>query len=426
MTFLRVAVAGLLLVPIAAAAELSTLDGKKVNGEIVSIIENELTFKSATGSDEKYLVTTISAVTVGPAPKGLASGTKHTIVELTDGSVFRCESIAVKGTSVEMKLLGASPRTVSVPMTSVFSINREAGDLKLEQDFRRLVRGRSAYDRFVFKRKTKNDQGADVEELDAVEGTFGDGDAEAGTVKFIKAGPAGKVDPKDTEPKESDLRMTQVSGMIFTRRPVEKVAPAMCKVIDADGHELVAQAVAKTPTGYAVTTVSDVKFDLAANQVSKFDFAAGSVKYLSDLEPIALEQSGTNPEPYQKDKNLDKQPIRLVTEPGTAKPAEVFPKGLTLKAKTVVTYELKGQYKTLRALAGVDADPQNEAPSQVRLTIDDGTNVLYKGVIKKGERPVELTLSVQNVEKLKITAESDGSGSDFGNQVSLANARVVK
>jgi NPCBM/NEW2 domain len=424
MTFLRVAFAGLLLVPIAAASELATLDGKKLTGEIVSIVDNELTFKSATG-DEKFLVTAISAVTVGPAPKALASGTRHTVVELTDGSVFRCESIAVKGKAVEMKLLGSSPRTVSVPMASVFSINREAGDLKLEQDFRRLVRGRSAYDRFVYKRKTKNDQGTEVEELDAYQGTFGDGDAEAGTIKFIAAPPE-KADPKDTEPKESDLRMTNVSGMIFNRRPAEKVAPAMCKVIDADGHELVAQAVAKTPTGYAVTTVSEVKFDLAANQVSKFDFAAGSVKYLSDLEPIALEQSGTNPEPYQKDKNLDKQPIRLVTEPGTAKATEVFPKGLTLKAKTVITYELKGQYKTLRALAGVDADPQNEAPSQVRLTIDDGTNVLYKGVIKKGEKPVELALSVQNVEKLKITAESDVPGSDFGNQVSLANARVVK
>jgi stress response protein SCP2 len=420
MTFLRVASAGLLLVPIATAAELATLDGKKVTGEIVSIVDNELTFKSTTG-EEKFLVTAISAVTVGPAPKGLASGTKHTVVELTDGSVFRCESISLKGKAVEMKLLGASPRTVSVPMTSVFSINREAGDLKLEQDFRRLVRGRSTYDRFVYKRKTKNDQSVEVDELDAVEGTFGEGDAEAATVKFTRA-----VVAKDGEPKESDLRMINVSGMIFNQRPAEKVAPAMCKVIDADGHELVAQAVAKTPTGYAVTTVSEVKFDLAANQVSKFDFAAGSVKYLSDLEPIALEQSGTNPEPYQKDKNLDKQPIRLVTEPGTAKPAEAFPKGLTLKAKTVITYELKGQYKTLRALAGVDADPQNEANSQVRLTIDDGTNVLYKGVIKKGEKPVELTLSVQNVEKLKITAESDVPGSDFGNQVSLANARVVK
>jgi hypothetical protein len=104
--------------------------------------------------------------------------------------------------------------------------------------------------------------------------------------------------------------------------------------------------------------------DLDAKQVSKFDFAAGSVKYLSDLDPVGLDESGTDPEHYQRDKNLDKRPIQLVVEPAAGK-VESFPKGLTLKAKTIITYELKGQYKTFRAIAGVDADRENEAPSQV-------------------------------------------------------------
>src|SRR5205807_2936300 len=47
-------------------------------------------------------------------------------------------------------------------------------------------------------------------------------------------------------------------------------------------------------------------------------------------------------------------------------------KGLTLKAKTTITYELKGAYKVFRALAGVADDPENFAPSQVKVTIDDG------------------------------------------------------
>ena len=116
-----------------------------------------------------------------------------------------------------------------------------------------------------------------------------------------------------------------------------------------------------------------------------------------------------------------------MTEPMAGK-KEAYPKGLTLHAKTMITYELKGQYKVFRSIVGVDADPETTAPSQVKITIDDsgaGVN-LFRGVVKKGDKPLELNLNVQNVDRLRITVESDGSVTDLGNQVSLANARVLK
>ena len=106
-----------------------------------------------------------------------------------------------------------------------------------------------------------------------------------------------------------------------------------------------------------------------------------------------------------------------MVNPATGK-SQVYPKGITLKAKTIITYDLKSQYKSFRAVAGVDADPDNLAASQVKITIDDGTQVLWKGSIKKGEKPMDLNLSVQNVDRLKITVESDGTVTDLGNQVS--------
>jgi hypothetical protein len=79
-------------------------------------------------------------------------------------------------------------------------------------------------------------------------------------------------------------------------------------------------------------------------------------------------------------------------------------------------------------VAGVDADKENEAPSQVKITIDDagaGVN-LFKGSLKKGDKPLDLNLNVTNVDRLRITVESDGTVTDLGNQVSLGNARVLK
>jgi hypothetical protein len=419
MTLTRTLLPVLVLVPAASAADLATLEGRKMTGDIVAINGNELTFKSPAG-EEKFLVTTLHSVTTGPAPKLIEAGKKHTTVELIDGSLFRCESIVVKGETIEMKLLGASPRTISIPMRpAAYAINREAGDLKLEQDFRNLVRTRGKFDVWVTKRPVKSDTGKDVDELDGVPGTFGEGDSAAETIKFT-------FERADAKEKEPTLRMSRVSGMIFNQK-AGAAPPALCKVIDLDGNELVAQAVVRADKAYAITTVSGVKFDLSENQISKFDFAAGAIKFLSDLEPVALEESGTDPEHYQRDKNLDKRPIQLLTDPMAGK-KETYPKGLTLHAKTMVTYELKGQYKVFRAIVGVDADPETVAPSQVKITIDDSTAGvnLFKGVVKKGDKPLDLNLNVQNVDRLRIMVESDGTVTDLGNQVSLANARVLK
>ncbi|HVK14963.1 MAG TPA: NPCBM/NEW2 domain-containing protein [Gemmataceae bacterium] len=416
----RIALAALLVVGAPApAAELSTLDGKKFTGEITAIAGNELTFKVGM-KEEKFLVTAINAVVVGANPTPPRTGLKHTTVELTDGSFFRCQSVVFRGGTAELKLLGADNRTINVPVRpALFAVNREAGSLKLEQDFRTEVSRRGTFDRWIRKKEGKTEDGKPIEALDGVPGTFGDGDADGGTIGFTLEG----------EGQGTPLRMTQVAGMIFARRPLGKdeapPPPAVCKVLDLDGNEYVAAAVARTDKGYGVTTVTGVKVELAEKAVSKFDFAAGSVKYLSDLDPVGLDLSGTEPHKYQRDGNLDRRMIELVLDPATGK-TETFPKGLTLHAKTMITYELKGQYKSFRAMAGVDADKLNEAPSAVKLTIDDGTQVLYKGTIKKGEKPVDLNLSVQGVDRLKITVESDAPGLDLGNQVSLGNARVLK
>ncbi len=398
------------------AAELSTLDGKKYTGDVVAVSPTEVTFK-ANGIEEKFAVTAINAITLGPAPKPVGAGKTFVAVELVDGTAFRCSAFALKGKSVELTLLGGDEgkpgRVVAVPLTTLFSVLRDAGNLKVEQDFRTLMRDRGKFDVWITHAKAKDDTGAEADRLDAVRGTFGDGDPATDSVKFTL----------EATGKDVTIKMPKVAGMIFNQIPTGTVAPAVCKVIDADGNGLVAKSVTRTDTGYTVVTVSDVKLDLPDAAVAKFDFAAGSIKYLSDLEPAALAESGTDPEHYQKDRNLDRNPIRLLTAPGDSK-TELFAKGLTLHAKTELTYDLKGQYKVFKATAGADASV--ETASAVKLTIDDGTQVLFKGVIKRGDKPVDLNLNVQNVDRLKITVESDGAVLDLGNQVSLGNARVLK
>ena len=49
---------------------------------------------------------------------------------------------------------------------ALYAVNREAGDLKLEQDFRQRVRERRKFDRWVTKAKTKSDDGKEIDRQD--------------------------------------------------------------------------------------------------------------------------------------------------------------------------------------------------------------------------------------------------------------------
>ena len=88
-----------------SAADLTTLDGKKLTGEIVAISPTEITFKS-NGAEEKFPVTAINAITLGPAPRAVAASVRFVAVELVDGTTFRCSGFTINGKNIELKLLG--------------------------------------------------------------------------------------------------------------------------------------------------------------------------------------------------------------------------------------------------------------------------------------------------------------------------------
>ena len=57
-------------------------------------------------------------------------------------------------------------------------------------------------------------------------------------------------------------------------------------------------------------------------------------------------------------------------------------------------------------------------------TIEADFKPVFKQVIKKGDPPKPLNLTVLNVKELRITVESDFL--DLGNQIDLADAKLLK
>ncbi|MCE9533335.1 MAG: NPCBM/NEW2 domain-containing protein [Planctomycetes bacterium] len=398
MTLLRILVVSLCMVSMSTAAELSTIDGKKSIGEVVSIDAKELVFKTPAGSDT-YELTKLNAVDIaGVIAKDPLPGTKWVEVELIDGSQFRCADFKIKGKTAILKLLGSN-QTIEFPASMLLYMVRDLSDAKINQAFRGILSKRGKRDIWIVLKE---------ETLDAVNGTFGDGDEMGEALSFELEANSQKI----------NIQVSRIYGMIFNQPPGAEIAQTVCKVVDASKNILYAKALSiGADKSVTVETVTGVKVNYPTmSSIARLDFSAGSLLYLSNAVPVKVEHSSTEgiPEVYRRDRNLDNGELRIK--------GEKFAKGLALHSRTELTYDLGGKYKFFQTTVGVDDIVDGE--SRATLIIEADFKPIFKEVITKGDKPRLLKLNIANVKQLRITVESELF--DLGNQVDLADAKLLK
>jgi hypothetical protein len=394
--------AAALLAASAAAADLSTLAGKKYKGDLVSVDANVLTFRTEVGP-VGVAVKEVFAVDFGHRVEAPAKGTAYAEIELTDGSVIRCADFKIRKKAVEPKLLhanGPEAPKVELGMESLFTVLRGADDAKNREDWKRIVALRGKRDQFVIKR----DDG-----FEPAPGTVIEGDADGDAVTFER---------------ESGERVTYklaraTGGLIFNQPPRGVIPPTVCKVIDVFGNTLTAQAVELAGGGLKVKLVSGGTFEYPSLKgVAKLDFSQGNIAYLSDLDPQVSAPDPIPGEPhftYLRDKTNENAPLKL--------DGQTYGKGLWVFPDTSLTYKINGDFREFKALVGVD-EAVPVASSAVRVVIEADGKVVFSEVVSRKDKARPLTLDVKGIKQLKIAVEREGLY--LGNQVNLADARFQK
>ena len=116
----------------ASAAELHTLAGKHLTGDLVNLSEKEIVLKTATG-----LVSVPTSDVLGvdlQHEAAMPSGLKYTDIELIDGTLLHCEKFTLKGKTVALRLAGSS-QPVDVPLATVSYLLNDAQDPAIRQDW---------------------------------------------------------------------------------------------------------------------------------------------------------------------------------------------------------------------------------------------------------------------------------------------------
>lgn len=370
-----------------AAAELTTLTGKNVQGTVISLNDTEITMRTDAG---QMVVTPLSQVLALDlrSAKGIGPG-KFSDVRLLDDTILHCGKVAFKGQQVELTLL--SELVITLPLNHVLSVVHEAQNETLMKRWSEIVAQKARRDRIVILRDG---------ELNALEGTLGEVDAQ--TIQFKREG-VGAI----------PVRFDRLHGLIFFRLEAPADNP-LCRIYDVGGNMLTAVKLGFDGQNYLVTTSFGAKVPMPAESLAKLDFNLGKVTFLSDLEPAkVVERPGLGlPTPFRRDANLNGEPIVLDKN---------YAKGLSLHAHTELEYKLGGKYKELKAILGVDSRVSETESKAVVTIYCDGEKRFSEMVNAKAIRPI--ALNIKDVQVLRIVV----SARDFSNlhdHATLAEVRV--
>jgi len=408
---LLIGISFVLFVTHAKADKLTTTSGKSISGKLIGVDAQGVTLSTTEGVQLKVPGKEIHLFDLGnpifPPPKE----TKYNELELTDGSTFRIGKFAIKGRTFVPELLPGPPKLAppafDINLNTVFSVMRNADDLKIREAWKKLLGSRGKRDLYVIR---------DTEGFNFVPGTILNGNDAGDLLTFEKE-----------DGTQAELKLVRATGgLVFSQPQPTQIAPTLCKVLDVFGNSLIAQSVEIGNTGVAVTTVSGVvvKYSSPAT-IAKLDYAQGNIAYLSDLDPqVDAAEKGTDEKglrlnvaiPFIKDQTVSNEPLKLGSE--------LYSKGISISPETRLTFNIGGDYREFKAMIGIqETSPDANLEAKVTVETEEG-RVLFSEVLKRKDKPRAVSLDVKGVKQLLIVVEANLPVN--GNRVIMADARVQK
>jgi hypothetical protein len=384
-----------------AAAELRTLKGELLKGDLVSVSDKEVVI-SVGGKPTPVPLASILAVDLG-APGKLPTDNRVIDVELTDGSVLHCSAFKVKGNQASFTVL-LTGQEVTIPLAGIANVLNDSQIEKNRKDWD---------DRITKKRRRDVVAVVNKEVVNPLEGTLGEGTGDTGEQILFT--------PIVGDMKERAVTIAAVRGLIFQRAPNPLAAAVVFKLSDSQGNQVRVASATTEGTNLMVTTPAGAKLTFSFGQLARLDYSSEKLKYLSDMKPlrqVTESASGERFVHFIKDKNLNGGELRLK--------GVVYPKGLAMFTYTELEYNLGGDFELFRAVVGFDDEVKGaDGPIQLRIE-GDGAELLSLTLSREDKvKSQPISLNVKDVNKLRIVV-SDPSKTDVGKHLDLADAKISK
>jgi len=381
-------------------AQVQTLAGPSVTGNIAKLADDKLTLTTPAGEQtfafKDLLGVTLPGESKAP-PKSLLA------VSLSDGSALAVKGFAAKGEQATVQLADGSEAKVPTRAIDAVRYREQAG--ALVEQWNDIAKADRPSDVIVLRKN---------EALDFISGAIVDVTPEF--VNFEFDGDVIKV------------KMARVEGLLYHRpaKPPKAVAAA-CVVSDATGSRYRAAGLTLEGDKLLIRTPAGLEIARPLADIGRLDFSQGNIQYLGDLKPEALvwtpffgeaASAAAAKEFYRPRVDRSQEgggPLRIG--------GKEYKKGLALHSRTEVVYRLPEEFRSFKAIAGID--DRARPAGDVQLTILGDDRKLYEGRITGNDNPLPLDLDISGVNRLKIIVDFS-EDLDLGDFLDLCEARILK
>ncbi len=227
------------------------------------------------------------------------------------------------------------------------------------------------------------------------------------------------------EGTSGNIAQARLVGLVFARQPPRPAARDPFQVVElATGDRLAGAWTGLTAESLELTTAWGERALLPTSVIAQVQFRNGRLVYLSDLEPVEVEEVGFFGRTFshRRDQAQDGGPLRLG--------GQTYRKGVAVHARSALTYELDGPFATFRTLLGFAESAAAQGRVAVRI-LGDGRELFshadFRAVDTEGKRTAPLAIEVALEGVKRLTLEVDfGEHEDIGDRLIWADARLYR
>jgi hypothetical protein len=379
----------------AVQVEARLLSGETLRGQLVSVNEKEAVFQTGKDRITKALGELLSITFPASGSKTpVAADAPRTELRLLDGTTLLAQKFSLKQKQVECQLFNG--QAVSVPLNRLHWLLVTAQEEKAREELQQALAKKHAQDVVLLLSR-------DGQAINTFLGVVLGGDEQGARLNFRLEDDVVPID------------MARLRGLVLAQRERTGSSDGV-RVQDRFGNTWLAAEITWEANRLRLRTGDGLTAELAFDQLASVDFSQGRLVYLSDLEPLRVEEKPLLADVwrFRRDRNLSGGPISLGQK--------MYSKGITVHSRTVLEYEVAG-YREFRCVLGMEDSVNVSAQAVVRIE-GDGRE-LFHATIRTGDKPREVRLNLENVERLRLVVDY-GDDLDLGDHVAFAEARLLK
>lgn len=389
--------------PPAPTVSVESVGGAPRSGALVALTTEQITLESEGQTTEIPLRDVLAVIAQPPQVSESADTTAW--VRLVDGSQLEATSYTVKDRIATLQI---GDQTLSCDTRLIHSVRFHRPTAELDPSWNDIIRAGGNGDIAILRRSSTS--------LDQLEGVFHNITTES--IEF-------EYDEQTIAVKHSKLE-----GILYYHAGSQEYPKAVCELVTVNGNRWQVKSLELAASAIKVSTPCGLKVDVPLPQLSRLDFAAGNVAYLSDMEFEVAEcipfiatrlpaERVLQLYAPRKDASFEGSGLWL----GAGNHVTQYTKGLSIHSRSLLVFRLAEPYRKLTALVGIDSRLQGGG--NVVLVIRGDNRELFRQAVSGQQPPLELDLNIENVRRLEILVDF-GETLDVADHLNLCNARVIK